>query len=46
MEQKLRFGLVFDRLAVLKSAQPTLPADLFGVIGHFTSKMAPGEVGV
>ena len=24
----------------------TLPADLFGVIGHFTFKIAPGEVGV
>ena len=24
----------------------TLPADLFGVIGYFTSKMAQGEVGV
>ena len=24
----------------------TLPADLFGVIGHITCKMAPGEVGV
>ena len=38
-------------LTLLSNVRTTLPADLFGVIGHFTSKiftskMAPGEVGV
>ena len=52
-ELLLQFNFLFNmeiivsfKPSIVPSYYRTLPADLFGVIGHFTSKMAPGEVGV